>query len=75
MTMGDRGRIVVPAEARRRAGFTEGTPLVLLETPGGLVLMTRKQLRARVRKGLADRDLAGELLADRRRVAEWEDNH
>ena len=73
VVMGDRGRLVVPAEVRARAGLVEGTPLVLLESPGGLVLLTREQLRDRVRSDLAGLDLVGELLADRRRAAELED--
>jgi bifunctional DNA-binding transcriptional regulator/antitoxin component of YhaV-PrlF toxin-antitoxin module len=64
--MGDRGRIVVPIEARERSELVEGTPLVLLETPGGLVLMTRPQLRDRVRRELQGLDLVTELLAERR---------
>ena len=71
--MGDRGRLVVPAEVRARAGLVEGTPLVLLESPGGLILLTREQLRDRVRAELAGLDLVGELLAERRRAAELED--
>jgi AbrB family looped-hinge helix DNA binding protein len=71
--MGDRGRFVVPAEVRSRAGLSEGTPLVLLDTPGGLVVMTREQLRARVRDELSGLDLVGDLLADRRRAADTED--
>lgn len=73
IVMGDRGRFVVPAEVRARAMLSEGTPLVLLDTPGGLVVMTREQLRARVRDELVGLDLVGELLADRRRAAELED--
>lgn len=46
---------------------------MLFETPGGLVLMTRSQLRARVLDELAGLDLVGELLADRRRAAREED--
>ena len=65
--------MVIPAPARERAGLSPGTPLVLLETPGGLVLMTRRQLRSRVRTELAGLDLVGELLAGRRRAAERED--
>lgn len=73
VVMGDRGRVVVPAEVRSRSGLLEGMPLVLLETSGGLVLLTREQLRARVRDELEGLDLVGELLADRRRAAEEED--
>lgn len=73
VTVGDRGRIVVPAEVRERAGLAEGTILILLETPNGLVLLTRDQLRARVRDELAGLDLVAELLADRRQAAVAED--
>ncbi|MCP4085466.1 MAG: AbrB/MazE/SpoVT family DNA-binding domain-containing protein [Actinomycetia bacterium] len=73
VVVGDRGRIVVPADVRERAGLTEGTPLVLLETPDGLVLLTREQLRDRVRNELGGLDLVGDLLADRRRAADGED--
>jgi AbrB family looped-hinge helix DNA binding protein len=65
-TVGDRGRLVIPAELRDRAGLTEGTALTLIETPGGVVLLTRPQLRALVRADLAGLDLVGELLAERR---------
>jgi len=71
--VGDRGRLVVPAEVRERTGLTEGTTLVMLETPGGLVLLTREQLRSRVRADLAGLDLVGELLAGRRAEAAEED--
>ena len=71
--MGDRGRIVVPADVRGRAGLREGTPLILLESPHGLVLLTREQLRARVRSELDGLDLVSELLTERRRAAERED--
>lgn len=63
----------MPAEVRERTGWVEGTQLVLLETPGGAVLLSRDQLRARVRDELAGLDLVGELLADRRRAAASED--
>jgi bifunctional DNA-binding transcriptional regulator/antitoxin component of YhaV-PrlF toxin-antitoxin module len=63
----------VPAEVRERAGLVEGTSLVLLETPSGIVMMTRGQLRDRVRNELAGLDLVGELLAERRATAATED--
>nr|QMS48153.1 hypothetical protein WG33_0352 [uncultured bacterium] len=64
---------MVPAEVRERAGITEGTVLVLLDTPPGLVLLTREQLRQRVRDDLAGTDLVTELLAERRANAAAED--
>lgn len=73
VVVGDRGRLVVPAEVRERTGLSEGTTLVMLETPGGLVLLTREQLRSRVQADLAGLDLVGELLADRRAEAAEED--
>ncbi len=73
VVMGDRGRLVIPAEVRAEHGFEEGTPLVLLDTAGGLVLLTRAQLRERVRADLAGLDLVSELLADRRREAAADD--
>ncbi|HEY6532391.1 MAG TPA: AbrB/MazE/SpoVT family DNA-binding domain-containing protein [Acidimicrobiales bacterium] len=73
VVMGDRGRIVVPVDVREQAGLVEGTPLVLLESPSGLVLLTREQLRDRVRGELEGLDLVSELLADRRRASELED--
>ncbi len=73
VVVGDRGRLVVPAALRERAGLLEGTTLVLLDTPSGMVLLTREQLRDRVRADLAGLDLVGELLADRRAAATAED--
>jgi bifunctional DNA-binding transcriptional regulator/antitoxin component of YhaV-PrlF toxin-antitoxin module len=71
--MGDRGRLVVPAELRSSAGFVEGTPLILVETGGGVVIVTREQLKTLVRADLAEKDLVGDLLAERRRQSAEED--
>ena len=73
ITMGDRGRIVVPAEVRENANLTSQSPLVLLDCSDGLILLTREQLLARVREDLAGLDLVSELLVERRRAAECED--
>ena len=71
--MGDRGRIVLPSEVRTRAGLAEGTPMVLVESSDGLVLLTRDQLKERVRRNLAGLELVEELLSARRREAADED--
>jgi AbrB family looped-hinge helix DNA binding protein len=73
VVMGDRGRLVIPAELRERVGLAEGTALVLLETSAGLVLLTRSQLQDLVRADLAGADLVGELLAERRIESAAED--
>lgn len=73
VTMGDRGRLVIPAELRERAGLQEGSELVLIETANGVVVLTRDQLKTRVRSDLEGVDLVGELLADRRQESGVED--
>ncbi len=74
VVVGDRGRMVIPAGVRERAGLDEGTTLVLMESDNGLVLMTRAQLRARVATELAGSGLVDALLADRRHQAASEDD-
>lgn len=69
VVMGDRGRLVVPADLRREVGWDAGRLLHLLETDEGVVVMTRDQLKAYVRKDLAGLDLVSELLAERREAA------
>lgn len=73
VVMGDRGRLVVPAELRERLHLDAGTPLVLVETPHGVILATRDQVKALVRQSLHGPDLVDELLADRRREAAADD--
>jgi AbrB family looped-hinge helix DNA binding protein len=71
--MGERGRLVVPAELRERLHLGAGTVLILLETPQGVVLATREQIKQLVRGQLEGTDIVAELLADRRRQAAAED--
>ena len=71
--MGDRGRLVVPSELRARAGLLPGTPVTLIESADGIVLLTREQLKRMVRRDLAGVDLVAELIADRRRESANED--
>jgi len=65
-TMGDRGRLVVPVDLRLSAGLTEGTTVLLIDTPRGIVLLTRDQLKQLVRDDLVGLDLTAELLSERR---------
>ena len=73
VTVGERGRLVLPAQVRERHGIGEGTELVLVESPEGLALLTREQLKRRVRTDLAGPSLVEDLLAGRRAAARAED--
>ncbi|MGH2554198.1 MAG: AbrB/MazE/SpoVT family DNA-binding domain-containing protein [Actinomycetota bacterium] len=75
--LGDRGRLVLPAELRRKAGLREGEELVALLEGGVVHLATRRQL-ARAGRGMfarvsPGRDLVRELLTERREEARRED--
>ncbi|WP_026817925.1 AbrB/MazE/SpoVT family DNA-binding domain-containing protein [Arthrobacter castelli] len=73
VVMGDRGRMVVPAELRERLDLQAGSALVMVDTPQGVVLVTRDQMKSLVRGKLQGLNLVDELLADRRRQAAAED--
>ena len=74
VVMGDRGRLVVPAELRERFDLRSGAPLLLLETPRGIVLTTRDQVKDMVRSQLAGASLVDELVSERRRAAATDDD-
>ncbi len=71
--MGDRGRLVIPAELRARSNLEPGTVLLLIDSPDGLLLVTREQLSESVRTDLEGRDLVNDLIAERRQAAALED--
>jgi len=63
----------VPAELRERHSLRSGSPLLMVGTPSGIVLVTRDQMKAVVSRELAEHDLVPELLADRRAASASED--
>lgn len=69
LVMGDRGRLVIPADVRAAAGLETGTPLILLDSPIGMLLLTRSQARALIKQQLAGSDLVEELITERRAEA------
>lgn len=71
--MGDRGRLVVPAELRSRQHWDQGVRLLMIETDGGVILVTREQAKALVRAQLDGSDALAALLAERRAAARAED--
>lgn len=66
VVMGDRGRLVVPADLRERLDLHAGKAMMLVETPSGLLLATRDQVKQVVRRQLQGDSLVEALLADRR---------
>jgi len=71
LTMGDRGRVVIPQKIREAEGLNPGDTLVLFRDEDGLTLMTRDQLKRKVRAGIKhpEKSLVDELIADRRAEA------
>ena len=75
--VGPQGRLVIPAEIRRRLGLGTGDTLLLRVQEESLVLETREAVLARVKAAFDDvpRDvsLVDELLAERRAEAAREE--
>lgn len=67
--MGDRGRLVIPADVRSDLNWTQGTRLILIESDAGVTLLTVDQARTMLKEQLAGRDLVAELIAERRTEA------
>jgi len=75
--LGDRGRLVLPADVRRRLRLEEGDRLILtVEPDGDLRLVALREQVRRLRGLLKDvapgRDLADELIRERREEARRE---
>jgi len=70
--LGDRGRLVLPAEVRRAMDVTTGDELVARLDGDSVHIVSRRQLARQARGSLAPtgRDLVDELLAERRAEAE-----
>jgi AbrB family looped-hinge helix DNA binding protein len=79
IVVGDRGRLVLPAEVRAELGIESGTRMLLsTERDGSLRLRPYRSIADQNRGLLADLEPAGEsmvaeLLAERRREAARED--
>lgn len=71
--MGDRGRLVIPAELRARQHWEQGVPLLMIEAEGGVVLLTREQAKALIRSQLEGQSVLEALLAERRAAAAQDD--
>lgn len=70
--VGERGRVVIPAEVRAKHHWNQGTELVALETPHGVQLMSKSEVLAALKGALAGAGSVAEFLAERRRAARAE---
>ena len=71
VSVGPKGRVVIPAEIRRELGIQEGSELVAMVEGAAVVLVPRSAVKARLRSIFADVavSLRDELVADRRAAA------
>jgi AbrB family looped-hinge helix DNA binding protein len=70
--LGDRGRLVLPAQIRERLGLRAGDTLLATLDEDGTVRMASlrenaRQVRGLVKQKARGRSLSGELVAERRR--------
>lgn len=63
-----RGHVVIPVELREKLHLEPGSPLILVDTPHGVIMATRDQLKQLVRADLQGLDLVNELLTERRKL-------
>jgi AbrB family looped-hinge helix DNA binding protein len=76
--LGDRGRIVLPAQLRHRLQLNRGDQLIVTEEDGAIILVSMRDRARRARGLLRDlapkRSLADDLIAERRAEAHKEDS-
>jgi AbrB family looped-hinge helix DNA binding protein len=74
VSVGPKGRVVIPADIRRELGIGEGSELVALVEGPAVVLVPRSAIKARLRSMFADigTSMRDELLEERRVAARLE---
>lgn len=71
LSVGPKGRVVIPVEIRRRLGLKEGSQLVAVVEGDGVLLLPRAAIKQQLRGMFADvgTSMAEELVRDRRVAA------
>jgi AbrB family looped-hinge helix DNA binding protein len=71
VAVGPKGRVVIPADIRRRLGIEQGSELVALVEGEAVVLVPRSAIKSRLRSLFADRpvSMSTELMSERRAEA------
>src|SRR5262245_14314741 len=79
VSMGERGRLVLPAEIRERLGIRQGDPLALILESDGTVLLKTREVALNDLQGSfkhlapSDHYASDDLIAERRRQAREDD--
>ena len=76
VTVGPKGRVVIPVDVRRELGIAEGSALVALVENEGVLLLPRAAVKRRLRSLFAGSttSMAAELISERRAAAARESN-
>lgn len=71
ISVGRKGRVVIPVDIRRRLGIDEGSELVAVLEQDGVLLLPREAVKRRLRGMFAGVkvSMADELMQDRRAAA------
>ena len=73
LTVGDRGRIVLPADMRAELQIEQGDPLHFVRLETGYLMLSQEQALAFLRQRHHGEHLVDELITDRRTAAHLED--
>jgi AbrB family looped-hinge helix DNA binding protein len=76
VSVGPKGRVVIPAGIRRTLGIEEGSELVAFVEGEAVVLVSRSAIKSRLRSMFADVNVSmrDELIGERRAEAKRESN-
>lgn len=71
LSVGRKGRVVIPVQIRRQLGIDEGTELLAVVEQDGVLLLPRAAVKRRLRGMFAGvkTSMADELIQDRRAAA------
>ncbi|MGH2358269.1 MAG: AbrB/MazE/SpoVT family DNA-binding domain-containing protein [Candidatus Limnocylindria bacterium] len=74
VSVGPKGRIVIPAQIRQRLGLKQGSELVALVQDDGVLLLPRQAIKQRLRRMFngVETSMARELISERREAARKE---
>jgi AbrB family looped-hinge helix DNA binding protein len=74
LLVGEKGRVVIPAEIRARHNWEQGTELILVESDAGITISTRNESLKKLRGILSETGYSvDQFIAEKREQARRED--